>query len=81
MENKNPARITPSFVVLYDWQCVINPGVKHYVFGTVTEAVGFWNSAGRSQLSASYEIVRCNNKSDMMHRINDLMVGVQYDEA
>lgn len=75
---KEPSRIIPSFVVLHDKNGTINPGVSRYIFPTSEAAMNFWRACGGRKIDAHIERVSCNNKVDMINRINELLVGVQY---
>ena len=79
--SKEPSRIIPSFVVLHDKVGLINPGVSRYVFPTKEAAMAFWRAAGGMKKSAQIEYIACSNKADMINRLNDILVGEQYDKA
>ena len=79
MKRKEPVRITPSFAILHDRNCDINPGVKMYVFATSLAAREFWKACGQKPYHAEVERVFPNGKADMLSRINDILGGV-YDE-
>jgi len=81
MENKEPVRITPSFAILHDRNCDINPGIKMYVFPTALSAREFWKASGQRPYHAEVERVFPNGKADMLNRINDILGGTYYDEA